>query len=240
MQICVPNCGMDTTGTVNSYSSTLNRTEGSPGTIKTTVVLVTCDVGTPGSTSSVAQTGTPRHECGSTVSAGDDDEQYSTAKSASPSDTMTPVCEYPVTEKDEECQGNVSHSINFEGDAERRSVDDYPVAGVMETDKEGHGNVYHKITSQANADEQCSSNKSPALKDIITPDCDSPDSKYSEPLHEEPLHEDVRNSISSGESDAGQYGAGFSLEQILVWKLLFTYTYKQENDDGLNSTRGEC
>ena len=73
---------------------------------------------------------------------------------------MTPVCEYPVTEKDEECQGSVSNSINFEvEDAGRRSVDDYPVAGVMEMDKEGHGNVYHKITSRNNANEQCFSNE---------------------------------------------------------------------------------
>ena len=148
------------------------------GTLETTGVLVTCDVGTPGSTSAVAQTGTPRHECGSTVSAGDADEQYSIAESGTRSDTMTPVCEYSVTEKDEECQVSVNNSINFEGeDAEQRSVDDYPVAGVMEPDKEGHGNVYHKITSRDNADEQCSLNESPALKDIITPDCESPSSK---------------------------------------------------------------
>ena len=123
-------------------TSTINRMEGNPGTLETTGVLVTCDVGTPASTSSVAQTGTPRHECGSTVSAGDADEQCSTAESATPSYTMTLVCEYPVTEKDEECQGSVSNSINFEVEyAERRSVDDYPVAGGMETHKEEHGNI---------------------------------------------------------------------------------------------------
>ena len=167
-------------GSPLSYKSTINRME---GTLETIGVLVTCDLGPPGSTSSVAQTGTPRHECGSTVSAGDADKQYSTAESATPSDTMIHVCESPVIEKDEECQGSVSNSIKFEvEDADRRSVDDCPVVGGTETDKEGHGNVYHKITSRDIADEQCSSNESPALKDIITPDCDSSDSKKSEPL----------------------------------------------------------
>ena len=80
---------------------------------------------------------------------------------------------------EDECQGSGSNSINFEGeDAERRSVDEYPVAGGTETDNERHGNVYHKITSRDNANEQCYSNDSATLKDIITPDCDYPDSKH--------------------------------------------------------------